>query len=391
MSDMLMELTEKHLETGLRGIPVGYCTTSKVDPQKGLYYIGTPIAELAYKDPEDVIYLLLNQALPSAAQSTAFKQELTERRTLSPQVIDSLRSLPKSGHPTKWFVHGLNVMGMLAATGDYQQDAATVIAAMPTLVAAIFRIREGWGEPIEPDPSLGYMENFVHMLGIPEQSAAQREHLIELMRLFDVVHFDHGGGNLSTFTGKAVASALSDLFESLAAAMCALAGPRHGKANQEVLHFVEEFVRAVGGSADDDTIAAMIKARLANGRLIFGFGHAVLRVEDPRCTVLCDLGERLCPDDTNFRMVQALRRLVPTILSKNPKITNPYPNVDLATGALLHACGLRKHEYYTVLFGMSRAVGISIQIIYERIRARAGKGTPLIRPKYLYSAQGSAG
>lgn len=386
---LLMELTEDHLETGLRGVPVGYCTTSSVDPEKGLHYIGRPIAELADKDPEEVIFLLLDKRLPDEDELRRFKKELLANAAVPESVFESMRALPKSGHPMKWLTHSLNVMGM-SATGDYSKDALQLIAKIPTLVAAIYRIREGWGDPIAPDPELGYMQNFVQMLGVPGISDEDKKRLTRLMRAFDILHFDHGGGNLSAFTGKAVASGLADLYESIIGAMCSLAGPRHGKANQECLKFIEECIDSVGGEVSEETVASMVRNRLANKQLIFGFGHAVLRVEDPRATVFCDLGDELCPDDKNFHMVQALRKVVPGILKENPKIQCPYPNVDLGSGTLLHSCGLTDPDYYTVLFGMSRCVGIAIQILYERNQARGGKGLPIIRPKYLYSEKGSA-
>ena len=281
---LLMELTEDHLETGLRGVPVGYCTTSSVDPEKGLHYIGRPIAELAGKDPEEVIFLLLDKRLPDEDELRRFKKELVANATVPESVFDSMRALPKSGHPMKWLSHALNVMGM-SATGDYSKDALQLIAKVPTLVAAIYRIREGWGDPIAADPELGYMENFVHMLGVPGISDEDKTRLTSLMRAFDILHFDHGGGNLSAFTGKAVASGLADLYESIIGAMCSLAGPRHGKANQECLKFIEECIDSVGGEVSEETVAVMVRNRLANKQLIFGFGHAVLRVEDPRATV----------------------------------------------------------------------------------------------------------
>ena len=391
MSDkVLFELTEKHLETGLRAVPVGYCTTSKVDPEKGLYYLDHPIADLSEKDPEEVIFLLLDKRFPEEEELRRFKKELLANAQVDKAIFDSLKALPKAGHPMKWFLHAINAMGMLEVTEDYGKDALRLIAKIPTVVAAIFRIREGWGEPIEPNPELGYMENFVHMLGVPNVSKEDQARLTHLMRVFDVLHFDHGGGNLSAFTGKCVASGLADMYESIVGAMCSLAGPRHGKANQECLKFVEECIATVGGEVSDSTVEAMVRDRLKSKKLIFGFGHAVLRVEDPRATVLCALGDSICPEDKNFHMVQTLRKVVPGILKENPKISCPYPNVDLGSGTLLHACGLQDPDYYTVLFGMSRAVGIAIQILYERNLARGGKGLPIIRPKYLFSEKGSA-
>ncbi|MBA3686187.1 MAG: citrate (Si)-synthase [Planctomycetes bacterium] len=387
---VLMELTTDQLETGLRGVPVGYCTTSSVDPVKGLFYVGQPVEDLAERDPEDVIHLLLNKCWPDAAQKAAFARTLAEHQAVDPAVFASMKALPRAGHPMKWLIHALNVLGMVSSSGDYRRDCIDVIAKIPVLVAAIFRIREGWGEPIAPKAGLNYMENFVHMLGVPGLSAEQATKLTHLMRVFDVVHMDHGGGNLSTFVGKAVASGHADMYESLASAMAALAGPLHGKANQECLEFVQECVHKVAGKLDAESVRALINQKLANKELIFGFGHAVLRVEDPRARALRKLGEELCPHDANFTMVKLLSEVVPAILKANPKISDPFPNVDSASGSLLMACGLTKPEYYTVLFGLSRVVGIAAQIVYERCEARHGKGTPIIRPKYLFSPEGTA-
>ncbi len=385
-----VEITRDQLETGLRGVPVGYCTTSSVEAEKGLFYVGHPVEELANEDPERVIFLLLNKALPTPEQSRAFAIELRANQTVPPVVFASMKALPTTGHPMKWFVHAINALGMVVASGDYRQDCLGLIAKIPLVTAALFRIRAGWGDPIAPRADLGYMENFVHMLGVPGLDAQGQARLTRLMRVFDVVHFDHGGGNLSTFVGKAVASANSDMYESMGAAMAGLAGPLHGRANQECLEFVQECVAKVGGRIDAGTVKSMMQQKLANHELIYGFGHAVLRVEDPRARVLRALGEELCPEDPNFRMCKLLAEVGPQILRANPKISDPYPNVDSCSGSLLMACGLREPDYYTVLFGLSRVVGIAAQIVYERCEAREGKGTPIIRPKYFYSPSGTA-
>jgi len=390
-SEVLKSITADDLETGLRGVPVGYCTTSKVDPHKGLHYVDWPIAELAQHDPEAVISLLYHKRWPKQdGEHEAFCAQLRKRQAVDQRVLESFKALPREGHPMKWFLHAINVLGMTSASGDYREDCLTLIAQIPVITAAIFRLREGWGEPIAPRDDLGYMENFVHMLGVPGLDDDAQQRLVKLMRVFDVLHFDHGGGNLSTFTGKAVASGLADMFESITAAMAGLAGPRHGKANQECLVFVKNCVEEVGGTLEADAVRALVERRLANKQLLYGFGHAVLRAEDPRATVLCELGEELCPGDSNFRMVELLREVAPEVLKAKTRTKDPYPNVDLATGSLLNACGLTDPDYYTVLFGMSRTVGIAIQVVYERCEARAGKGLPIIRPKYIYDPQGSS-
>jgi citrate synthase len=376
---VLLELTEAHLNTGLRGVPVGTCLTSTVSPVLGVSYVGYPIAELAYRDPEEIAFLLFHRDLPTADQLAAFKADLVARAGLDPRVIVGLKALPLDGHPMEWLEVGLLLLAMTAKTGDWREDALNVVAKVPELVAAIYRLRSGWGEPIASEPDRGLIENFVHMLGVP---GADPERLTEMLRVFYVLHMDHGGGNLSTFVGKAVASGHADMYASLTAAMAGLSGPLHGRANQDCL----DFVRSVG-SSDSAEIRAFIHHALDNNKKIYGFGHAVLRAEDPRATIQYALGERICPDDPLFLTARNMRDVAVEILSAIPKISNPYPNVDAVSGTLLNASGLTDSDYYTVLFGLSRCTGIAAQIVDERVHLRDGKGVPIYRPKYIAQSQ----
>jgi len=380
MSDkVLFSITEKHLNTGLRGFPVGHVRTSAVSPEKGVSYVGYPVIELADRDPEQVIFLLLNKHWPSEAESVAFKADLAERSTLPEGVIDLIKQLPKEGHPMEWLISGLLFLGMYGKTGDFREDALNLTARVNEVVAAIFRIRSGWGDPIPSEPERGYVENFVHMLGVPGTDPAK---LTKLLRAFHILHYDHGGGNLSTFTGKAVASGLADIYASMAAAMAGLYGPRHGRANQACLQLVKEV-----GTDNHAEIDKIVRDRLANRKLIYGFGHAVLRAEDPRATFQYGLGKELYPDDPLFKTAFAMREVIPPILLENPKISNPYPNVDAVSGTLLNATGLTSPDYYTVLFGWSRTIGISAQIVDERMNFRNGKGVPIYRCGYIAENQ----
>lgn len=377
--DVLFEITSAHLNTGLRGFPVGTCRTSKVDPLEGVSYVGYSVKELANRDPEEVVFLLHNKHLPSADELTAFKADLVSRSTVDPTVLELIKGLPKAGHPMEWLCSSLYFLGMTGKTGDYREDALNLIARSPEVIAAIFRTRSGWGEPIASKPELGLVENFVHMLGVPGGDNAR---LTRLLRTFYVLHMDHGGGNLSTFSGKAVASGLADTYASMAAAMSGLSGPRHGRANQDCLNFVKSV-----GSSDPAVIERFIRDRLANKQLIYGFGHAVLRAEDPRATVQYALGEEICGDDELFRTAANMRKVAVAVLQENPKISNPYPNVDAVSGTLLHATGLTDSDYYTVLFGFSRIVGITAQIVDERVNMRNGKGVAIYRCKFIAENQ----
>jgi citrate synthase len=382
--EVLFEITKDKLETGMRGFPIGYCTTSNVNPEKGLFYVGKPVSELAHWEPIEVIYLIYHGKQGSATEIKAFAENLAFRSTCRSEVLEAVQALPRHGHPMKLFSAALLILGMFEATNDYREDCLNLIAKIPHLVACVINHHAGWGETPEPRPELGYIENFCRMLLVPQADSAQ---LVRAMKLFNILHYDHGGGNLSTFVGKAVASGLEDMYGSIASAMCALAGPRHGKANQDCLEFVRSVLAEVGESATAQQVEQLIRERLANNQLVFGFGHAVLRVEDPRATAQYAFIKKHYPDHPLVKIALLLRSEGMKVLSENPKISDPYPNVDAVSGTMLTASGFGYPEYYTVLFGLSRTVGITRQIVYERLEARGGKGTPIIRPKYIYKAQ----
>jgi citrate synthase len=381
MSDVLFEITKEHLESGLRGFPIGYCPTSHVDAKKGLFYVDRPIHEIASWEPQQVIYLLYHGKVGNKQEIDAFFADLQKRAACSPEVIKYIYALPRQGHPMKLFSAAILLLGMLEAKGDYREDCLNLIAKIPHLVAALINHHAGWGETPPPKRDLGYMENFAYMLQVPN---INHEVLTQVFKLFNILHYDHGGGNLATFVGKAVASGLEDMYGSISAAMCALAGPRHGRANQDCLEFVQGVLKELGENASAVQVEHLIRQRLASNQLVFGFGHAVLRVEDPRATVFYDYAQKHFRDHPLVKIALLIRSEGSKVLSENPKISDPHPNIDAVSGTVLTAAGFSYPEYYTVLFGLSRTVGIAIQIVYERCEARGGKGTPIIRPKYIF-------
>ncbi len=376
----LFTVHRSHLNTGLRGVPVGTCRTSFVTPTEGVHYCGYPIAELAHYPPEDIVYLLFHKELPTAEQSSKFKSEMAARGRVPESVRAVFSTLPKDGHPMDWLSVGIHTLGMLDTTGDWKEDALNLIARMPRLMGLLFRIREGRSEGIpEDDLSLNMVQRFVRTLGLEDVDDDLME---QILSTYLVLHMDHGGGNLSTFTGKAIASGHATVYASIAGAMNALSGPLHGRANQSCLEFVLRI-----GTSDPDEVEAFVRGELAAKRPVFGFGHAVLRAEDPRATVQFALGEEVCPDDENFKIIRTLREVAPRVLSENKKISNPNANVDIASGALLHHVGFKDPTYYTTFFGWARVSGIGAQIIDERTVMRGGKGAPIYRPKYIAEEQ----
>ena len=382
-AEILFQITEDQLETGLRGMPIGYCTTSYVDPISGLHYRGHPISHFINAKPEEVIFLLLTQGGRLKMSLPDFVKQLRRRSGLSQKTIDAVMALPRVGHPMKLFTTAILLLGMHEGQGDLFEDALNLIAKLPDLTALVINYH-AYGEGITPptDEKIGYVSRFVEMLKLP--SEVDRAHLDEVMRLFYILHEDHGGGNLSTFVGKAVASGREDLYGSIASSMLALAGPRHGRANQECLEFTNQLMAELGDNATVEGVKTALEERLARGQVIYGFGHAVLRAEDSRATILYDLLEKQYKDQPIARMALLLRQAGTEVLKKNPKVQNPYPNVDAASGPLLVAAGYAYPEYYTLLFGFSRISGITAQILYETLFARAGKGVPIYRPEYIY-------
>jgi citrate synthase len=253
-------------------------------------------------------------------------------------------------------------------------DSVRLIASMPGLAAAIYRIRFNKGDVIAPLADNNDMSaNFAHMLGVSNDPS-----WTDLLRLYLVLHSDHEGGNVSAMTSYVVSSALSDPYYSVSAALCGLAGPLHGLANQECLRFIIDVKEQFGGVPTDEQLTEYTWNRLNNGQVVPGYGHAVLRVTDPRFTAFHDFSVQHGLEDENVQIVQKLFKLVPGILKEHGKAKNPWPNVDAGSGALLYAYGMTEFDYYTVMFGVSRAIGLCSQMVVNRMMA-----SPIVRPKSL--------
>jgi len=210
------------------------------------------------------------------------------------------------------------------------------------------------------------------MLGIPDPTG----NFAGLMRLYMVLHCDHESGNVSAMTTATVNSALSDLYYSLSAGLNGLAGPLHGLANQECLAWVLDTNAKFGGRPTKEQIKAYAEETLAAGRVIPGYGHAVLRVTDPRFDAFLAFGKKHMADDPVFATVANVFETVPDVLKTVHKIKDPWPNVDAGSGALLYHFGLTEPSYYTVLFSVSRALGVCSQAVMARTL-----GLPITRPK----------
>jgi citrate synthase len=340
---------------------------------------------------ESLLWLLLTNEVPTAAQTKALTEELHQRSTLPAHVEPLIRSLPKNMHPmTQMSTAVLAMQTESKFAKAYEngvpkseywnhtyEDIMDQIARLPEVAALIYRHNFKDGVVGPKDTSLDYSANFNRMLGYDSEA------FDELMRLYLVIHSDHEGGNASAHTTHLVGSTLSDPYLSYAAGLNALAGPLHGLANQEVLRWILDLqakFKAEGKEVTHETIREFAWETLKGGKVIPGYGHAVLRKTDPRYTAQREFALKYLPDDELFKIVGTIYEVVPDVLLEHGKTKNPWPNVDSHSGVLLQHYGFTEQNYYTVLFGVSRGIGALSQLLLDR-----ALGLPLERPKSVTS------
>jgi citrate synthase len=389
------EVTLSQAYQGMRGITGLVTETSLLDAQEGIRFRGYTIPELQVKLPkapggseplpEGLFYLMLLGDLPNDEQANHITSIWQRRSHVPTHVFHTIEALPLSTHPMTQFVvaimalqtestfskryaAGMNKKDYWEATFD---DTMDLIARLPRIAAYIYRRKYKMGEHIQPNGLLDWSGNFAHMMGYDS------EEFKELMRLYMTIHADHEGGNVSAHTTHLVGSALSDPYLSFAAGMNGLAGPLHGLANQEVIKWIFDMREELGVEEPSKTqIEEYVKKTLSEGKVVPGYGHAVLRKTDPRYTAQMEFGKKHLPDDPLVKTVWNIYEAVPPILQSLGKIKNPWPNVDAHSGALLVHYGMVEYEFYTVLFGVSRALGVLASLCWDR-----ALGFPLERPK----------
>lgn len=389
------EITIAQVYQGMRGMTGLITETSLLDSNEGIRFRGYSIPELREKLPkaeggteplpEGLFHLMLIGELPTKEDVDHLTAVWARRSHVPNYVFDVIESLPANTHPMTQFSIGIMALQRESIFAkEYEkginkkdhwdfiyEDTMNLIARLPRVAAYIYRRKYKNGDHIQPNGMLDWAGNFAHMLGIEDKG------FWALMRIYMTIHADHEGGNVSAHTTHLVGSALSDPYLALAAGMNGLAGPLHGLANQEVIRWIEEMQRELGTQAPSkEQIADYIRKTLSEGKVVPGYGHAVLRKTDPRFTAQMEFGKTHCPDDPLVQTVWNIYDVAPGILGETGKIKNPWPNVDAHSGALLKHYGLVEEDFYTVLFGVSRALGVLASLCWDR-----ALGLPLERPK----------
>jgi len=381
---------------GMRDINCLVTDISHLDPEEGIRYRGYTLPELFEKLPkpkgaempfvEGALYLLLTGDIPNEAQVADVVDEFSKRRILPRYVYEVIDAFPSNSHPMAIFstailtLHRESFFAKKYEAGmkksDYwdpmYEDSLNLLAKLPEIATYIYAKLYRDGKRIQSNSSLDFGANFAHMMGINKPYD-------DVSRLHFIIHADHESGNVSAHTGHLVASSLSDIYLSISAMINGLAGPLHGLANQEVLRWLLELKDKMGGQIpNEDEIRQFVWDTLNSGQVIPGFGHAVLRKTDPRYIMQRDFSLKYLKDDTLFKYVDLLYKVVPDILREQGKAKNPWPNVDAHSGAIQWYYGVREYDFYTVLFGIGRALGICANIIWDRALYY-----PLERPKSL--------
>jgi citrate synthase len=384
---------------GARDVRCLVTDISYLDPMEGIRFRGKTIPETFAALPrrpgdeqptvEAFFYFLLTGDIPTLPQAEEVIRDWQERAEVPPYVFDVLRAIPRDTHPMTMLSAGVlalqheSIFARRYAQGmkktDYwdamYEDGMNLLAKLPRIAAYIYRLKYKDDKHIAPDPQLDFGANFAHLMGIapPYQ---------EISRMYFILHSDHESGNVSAHTTHLVASALSDCYYAYSAGLDGLAGPLHGLANQEVLGWIQGVMKKLGGKLPtEEELKSFLWETLNAGQVIPGYGHAVLRKTDPRFTAQNEYAQKHLPDDPLFKLVNMLYKVAPGVLTQHGKTKNPWPNVDAHSGVIQWHYGVREYDFYTVLFGVGRALGVLANVIWDR-----GLGYALERPKSVTTA-----
>jgi citrate synthase len=357
------DVTISQIYQGIRGVQIQVADISYVDPYEGIRLRGYTIPEVLEKLPRlpgcefpmagGLYFLLMTDALPTFEEAMEVENEWKKHMEIPPHVVNMIHSMPRETHPMTLFSQAIMALQVDSIFARQYMDGLTKT--------------DYWKPTLDDSIRL--------TAKLPSLAA------IILCRLFFLLHSDHEGANVSAHTAHLVNSALSDIYLTSAAAMNGLAGPLHGLANQECLRWLLKVYNNFESFPSKDELADFARRELKSGRVIPGYGHAVLRTTDPRFTAQYEFARKFLPDDELYQLVCRIYEVLPDILKETGKIKNPYPNVDAINGTLQYHYGVREFDFYTVLFGVSRILGITAHAVWARALNK-----PIERPKSLTTA-----
>lgn len=390
------EVTMSQLIGGMRGVKSLVTDISYLDPEEGIRFRGHTLPDTLALLPkpegkdepyaEGLVYLLLTGDVPTQDDIDEIMLAFQARKAVPAYVFEVLRAMPDDSHPMAMFNTAIlamqkeSVFAAKYAEGakklDYWEytleDYITLLARLPEIAAFIYRLKFKDGDIIASKPELDMGADFAHMMGLDAPYD-------DVSRLYFIIHSDHESGNASAHAGHLVSSTLSDMYYSVSGMLSALAGPLHGLATQEVLRWLHGVMEEMGNKVPTEAeMKEFVWKTLNSGQVIPGFGHAVLRKTDPRYTAQREFCLKHMPDDTLFAYVDQLFKVTPDILLEQGKAKNPWPNVDAQSGVIQWYYGVTEYDFYTVMFGVGRAIGVGANLVWDRALMY-----PIERPKSL--------
>lgn len=384
---------------GMRDVKGLVTDISYVDPVEGIRFRGYTISELLEILPKPegaempyaggLYYLFLIGKLPSLEDAEEVEREWKARQAVPGYVFDIIRAMPPDTHPMTLFTQAVLALqsGSLFSWQYHHglkkdeywiptlEDSLNLTAKLPAIAAYIYRWKYKHGYFIPSNSDLDWGGNFAHMMGIEDETYK------DLSRLYFLLHSDHESGNVSAHATHLVGSSLADVYYATSSGLSGLAGPLHGLANQECLAWLLQVFNVYQGVPDREELRQFAWETLDSGQVIPGYGHAVLRKTDPRFTAQLEFGMKHMETDDIFLLAKLVYEVVPDVLREQGKARDPWPNVDAISGSLQYHYGIKEFDFYTVMFGVSRALGVTANAVWAR-----ALGQPIERPKSLTTA-----
>jgi len=369
---------------GMRDVNAMLYDCSLLDAHEGIRFRGRTIPDLVANLPkapngteplpEGVYWLLLTGNYPTDSEMKEFQADLRSREAIPQRTMDLIKGMPRDTHPMTMLSMALlslqsdSLFAQAYRDGIHKtkywevmyEDSLNLLAKLPLLAAYIYRHVFHNSDFIKPVEGLDWTGNYGAMMGYSNET------FMDCLRGYISIHSDHEGGNVSAHTAHLVGSALSDPYLSYSAAVNGLAGPLHGLANQEVLQFLINMKNEMGDDISEKAISDQAWKILNSGRVIPGYGHAVLRDTDPRYIHQREFARKHIKNDPLVELSVKCFDVIPGILRELGKVKNPWPNVDAGSGVLLNHYGMTEHNYYTVVFAVSRALGCMSNLVWSR-------------------------
>ncbi len=378
------DVTLSHILRGMRGLKVLPSETSYLDPYEGIRFRGYTVQEVLEKLPkpagsempynEAQFYLLMTGDIPTEEELIEVIEIFKEKREVPKYVFDALNAFPVNARSDAMLAAAIDSMewesAFLKACNDRKitkinaweymfEDVLNLLPKIPVIAAYIYRLKYKDNNQIPPDKDLDFGGNFAHMMGIDKPYD-------DFSRLYFTLLSDHESGNVFAHTTLLVASAWADAYYSLAAGVNGLAGLLHGGATREALRWLKLLLSKLNNKMPTKKdIEQFCWETLISGQIIPGYGHAVLRIPDPRFIAQLEFSKKYLPEDTLIQLVSLLYEIAPKVLKKQGKVKNPWPNCDNITGAIQNYYGVNE-DFFSVLFAVAISIGTLSNLVWNK-------------------------